>query len=67
MLPAGFRFGSPVQARPVQPAEHGSFHDSQAADNIPAGEIMFGEKDMSSFAHQVGKKGNKAYTFREFN
>ena len=37
MLPAGFRFGAPVQARPVQPAGHGSFHDSQAADNIPVG------------------------------
>ncbi len=43
------------------------YSNGDMADNIPAGEIMFGEKDMSSFAHQVGKKGNKAYTFREFN
>ncbi len=43
------------------------YSNGDTADNIPAGEIMFGQKDMQNFAEQVGKKGNKKYTFKEFN
>lgn len=50
---------SDISGRPL-------YSNGDLADNIPADQIMFSKDAMKQFAEQVGRKGNKAYTFKEF-
>ncbi len=42
------------------------YSDGTTGSNIPADQIMFGQQDMEKFAQQVAQKGNKAFSFKEF-
>lgn len=42
------------------------YSNGEFANNIPADQIMFSQKDIDNFANQVKTEGNKAYSFSEF-
>ncbi len=53
------KYYSNIAGRPL-------YSTGEFAENIPADQILFSKADMKNFAEQVGKKGNKAYSFDEF-
>ncbi len=53
------KYYSNIAGRPL-------YSTGEFAENIPADQILFSQSDMKAFAKQVGKEGNKAYSFEEF-